>query len=55
MWELHQIEMDKRTITHDAVEALRTRLHLFLDACKHLLANSNNQVFREEVMYFEDI
>ncbi|XP_042863250.1 cohesin subunit SA-2-like isoform X2 [Penaeus japonicus] len=48
MWELHQIEMDKRTITHDAVEALRTRLHLFLDACKHLLANSNNQVFREE-------
>ncbi|KAG7164936.1 cohesin subunit SA-3-like [Homarus americanus] len=50
MWELHQIEdmAEKRAITHDAVEALRSRLHLFLEACKHLLANSNNPVFREE-------
>lgn len=51
MWELHQIEdMDKkRAMTNDAVEALRTRLHLFFEACKHLLANSTNPVFREEV------
>lgn len=50
MWELHQIEdmNEKRAITHDAVEALRMRLNQFLEACKHLLANSNNSVFREE-------
>ncbi|MPC97168.1 Cohesin subunit SA-1 [Portunus trituberculatus] len=43
MWELHQIEdMDKkRAMTQDAVEALRTRLQLFFEACKHLLANSS--------------
>ena len=50
MWELHQIEdMDKkRAMTQDAVEALRTRLQLFFEACKHLLANSSIPVFREE-------
>ncbi|RXG56416.1 Cohesin subunit SA-2, partial [Armadillidium vulgare] len=50
LWELHQVEdlMEKRASTHDAIEALRTRVQLFLDACKNLLANSENSVFREE-------
>lgn len=51
LWELHQIEdmNEKRALTHDAVDALRSRLHLFMEACKHLLAQSNNPIFREEV------
>ncbi|KAB7499233.1 Cohesin subunit SA-1, partial [Armadillidium nasatum] len=50
LWELHQVEdlMEKRASTHDAIEALRTRVQLFLDACKNLLANSENSIFREE-------
>ena len=51
MWELHQIEDmgEKRAVTSSAIDGLRTRLNLFMDACKHLLTNSVNPIFREEV------
>ena len=51
MWELHQIEdmIEKRAVTNEAIEALRSRLHIFMDACKQLLTHSSNSIFREEV------
>ncbi|XP_068205797.1 cohesin subunit SA-2 isoform X2 [Palaemon carinicauda] len=50
MWELHQIEdmIEKRAATSEIIDALRTRLHMFMDSCKHLLTNSSNSIFREE-------
>lgn len=51
MWELQTLEdlQEKKALSDEGVETLKTRLHAFMEACKQLLQDSDSKALKEEV------
>ena len=51
MWELHNLEdlVEKKALTDDTAEMLKTRLQSFMEAIKKLLEESDSNALKEEV------